>query len=1471
MPATAKQVGYNYAKKRTDIHTILLIGSGPIVIGQACEFDYSGTQAAKTLKNLGYRVVLINSNPATIMTDPDFADCTYIEPITEEVIAKIIEKEKVDAILPTMGGQTALNVAMSMYEKGMLDGVQFLGAKPEAIKKGEDRQAFKEAMLKIGMDLPKSRYAYNIDEALQAASEIGFPLIIRASFTLAGGGSGVAYNIDEFKVLAQNGLDTSPVSEILIEESLLGWKEYEMEVIRDKNDNCIIVCSIENLDPMGVHTGDSITIAPALTLTDKEYQRMRDASFKILREIGVDTGGSNVQFAINPSNGRMTVIEMNPRVSRSSALASKATGYPIAKVATMLAVGFSLDEIGNDITGTPASFEPSIDYIVTKIPRFTFEKFPQADSTLTTSMKSIGEVMAIGGTFKESLQKALCSLEIGLFGFNRISTDIELVKKEIRRPNASRLLYIAEGFGLGMSVDYIHELCKIDKWFLSQIQDIVLMENAITSEILSNKALMRKVKSYGFSDKMIAFWLKENENIELSESEVYQARLSLGITHSYHEVDTCSGEFPSLTPYLYSSIGNFEPLEFDCVKEDESEMSLQNLDSVKFLHSETKSNNLTNDTLKDSSYSFRMTDSSGLSPQNDVNTSHNDAKNQADMESKSSQSQPTQEEREKDSSSAVFGLQDTRGEHSTPPISQKSGGFFGVRGSGVGEQPFFAPKEENLKQGENKEIERDSEDSSHSFRMTDSSGLSPQNNENVYRNDINSQNDIKSQDATSVMLSSSETSLRNLDSKNTLKDSSASLANDVNASCNDTENQPHTESKTPQEKIQSTPQKKVLIIGGGPNRIGQGIEFDYCCVHASFALKDMGIQSIMYNCNPETVSTDYDTSDILYFEPIDFEHVRSVIERENPDGIIVHFGGQTPLKLSNSLSKINAKIIGTSARVIDIAEDREKFAKFLTNLGLNQPKNGIAFVKEQAYSIANEIGFPVLVRPSYVLGGRAMRIVYDNDELKMYMDEVIAISESAPILIDKFLEHAIEFDIDCISDGSNVYIGGILEHIEEAGIHSGDSASSLPPFSVSDEMIEHIESTTARIAISLGVVGLMNVQYAIYQGELYLIEVNPRASRTVPFVSKAVGIPLAKVATRVMWHVSYGMDFGYESDSIKTDSNTPPPNLLPQGEGITLQKDSSHAFRMTVSSVSLANDTNTTRNDDTQKDSSLNAQNDENDSCNDINVSHNDVNSHNDTDRFHSDINSHNEVKSQNNHKNKNHHSKQADNILEEALRFYDSFHVLDYNAREIVVDSRICRIYSNPKNDYCSIKESVFPFHKLPGADLLLGPEMKSTGEVMGIAKSFGIAFAKSQVACKNPLPKSGNIFISLRNSDKKYAIDLARSLREMGFEIIATLGTHKILLESNIDASAVLKVSEGRPHIIDMITNKQIDMVINTTTNKDKADARLIRQAVLRADIPYFTTINGAMSAINAMREICGNAGEYPKSLQEYIKRES
>ena len=1122
--------------KRTDIHTILLIGSGPIVIGQACEFDYSGTQAVKTLKSLGYRVILINSNPATIMTDPDFADKTYIEPITEEIIANIIAKEKIDAILPTMGGQTALNVAMSMYEKGMLEGITFLGANPSAIKKGEDRQAFKEAMLKIGMDLPKSRYAYTEEEALEAAKEIGFPLIIRASYTLAGGGSGVAYNIDEFKAVAKNGLETSPISEILIEESLLGWKEYEMEVIRDKNDNCIIVCSIENLDPMGVHTGDSITIAPALTLTDKEYQRMRDASFKILREIGVDTGGSNVQFAINPQNGRMTVIEMNPRVSRSSALASKATGYPIAKVATMLAVGFSLDEIKNDITGTPASFEPSIDYIVTKIPRFTFEKFPKADSTLTTGMKSIGEVMAIGGTFKESLQKALCSLETGVYGFNPICDDIEIIKKEIRRPNANRLLYVAEGLRQGLSIDEIHELCKIDKWFLHQISEIIEAESHITTQILNDSALMRRIKSYGFSDKMIAFLLKRNDKLDVSEFQVYQARKELGIIPRYNEVDTCAAEFPSLTPYLYSTIGNFETI------------------------GET------------------------ISQSNTTNT-----------------------------------------------------------------------------------------------RIADSN---------------------------------------NIESKTALQ--------------------------------------KVMIIGGGPNRIGQGIEFDYCCVHSSFALRDLGIKSIMYNCNPETVSTDYDTSDVLYFEPIDFERVRSVIERENPDGIIVHFGGQTPLKLAHSLQSINAKIIGTSVKAIDIAEDREKFAAFVSELGLNQPKNGIAYKKEEAFSVANGIGFPVLVRPSYVLGGRAMRIVFNDEELKTYMDEVIAVSDSSPVLIDKFLEYAIELDVDCISDGKSVYIGGIMEHIEEAGIHSGDSASSLPTINISESMLKEIERTTAQIALKLEVVGLMNVQYAIYNKELYLIEVNPRASRTAPFVSKATGIPLAKVATRVMWHHNLK-----NIDSIKTENP--------------------HAQKGVDSS------------------------------------------------------------------------------ILCEALHFYDKYDRIDFSANVL-----------KPKPlHYVCLKESVFPFNKLTGAELSLGPEMKSTGEVMGIGKSFGLSFAKSQLASKNAIPSQGEIFLSLANFDKKEGVALARKFVELGFSICATEGTYRALRENNIESSQILKVSEGRPNIIDKMANGQIALAINTSDHhSNKGDTHLIRTQIIKNSIPYFTTLSAARVAIEAIKEIQNSNINEAYALQEYLR---
>ncbi|MDQ7062585.1 MAG: carbamoyl-phosphate synthase large subunit [Sulfurimonas sp.] len=1082
--------------KRTDINTILLIGSGPIVIGQACEFDYSGTQAVKTLKDLGYRVVLINSNPATIMTDPEFADRTYIEPIKEDVIAKIIKAENVDAILPTMGGQTALNVATSMYEKGMLEGIEFLGATPEAIHKGEDRSAFNDAMEKIGMDLPKSRNAYSVDEAITAVKEIGFPVISRASFTLAGGGSGVAYNMEEFKKLAQEGIAASPVNEIEIMESMLGWKEYEMEVIRDRNDNCIIVCTIENFDPMGVHTGDSITVAPALTLTDKEYQRMRDASFAILREIGVDTGGSNVQFSICPKTGRMIVIEMNPRVSRSSALASKATGYPIAKVATLLAVGFTLDEITNDITGTPASFEPVIDYVVTKIPRFTFEKFPEAVSTLSTSMKSVGEIMAIGRTFKESMQKALCSLETDLCGFNEIDADIEFVKHEIRRPNADRMLYVAEGFRRGMSIEEMYDTCQIDHWFLYQLQEIIASENALTDRVLFDADLMRTLKVDGFSDKRIAQLILKNSQHTVSEDEVYKARKALGISLEYNEVDTCSAEFKALTPYLYS----------------------------------------------------------------------------------------------------------------TTNITQ-----------------------------------------------------------------------------------------------------------------------------LPNVKSRVSDKKKVLILGGGPNRIGQGIEFDYCCVHAAFALKEMDIECIMYNCNPETVSTDYDTSDVLYFEPIDFEHVREVIENEQPDGIIVHFGGQTPLKLADALTKIGAKIVGTTSAVIDLAEDREQFSNFVIKHGLKQPDNGLARKKEEAGSIAEKLGFPVLVRPSFVLGGRGMKIVYSHEELEQYMALAISVSHEAPVLIDKFLDQAIELDVDCISDGTDIYIGSVMQHIEEAGIHSGDSACSLPPVNLTEAMIEKVEQQTKVIALGLGVVGLMNVQYAIYRDEIYLIEVNPRASRTVPFVSKATGMPLAKVATRVML-----------------------------GE------------------------------------------------------------------------------------------------TLRDALDYYDKYDIVQETKGLL-----------KPKlKGHVSVKEAVFPFHKLYGADLVLSPEMKSTGEVMGISSNFGVSFAKAQLSAGNKIPTGGTCFLSFVDADKQHASEIGRGLLKHGFKLVATKGTQSILEEAGILCERVLKISEGRPNIEDSMKNDEIAMAINTSDNNtSKKDATVIRQEVLRRNIPYFTTLSAARALILALDEMKNDAWSNPKALQDFL----
>jgi len=1088
--------------KREDIKTILLIGSGPIVIGQACEFDYSGTQAAKTLKELGYRVVLINSNPATIMTDPEFADRTYIEPITAEVINKIIKKENVDAILPTMGGQTALNVAMDMNEAGMLEGIDFLGATPDAIKKGEDRHLFNKAMIKIGMDLPKSANAYNLEEALERAKEIGFPVISRASFTMAGGGSGVAYNIDEFKKLAQEGLDASPINEIEIMESLLGWKEYEMEVIRDKADNCIIVCSIENFDPMGVHTGDSITIAPALTLTDKEYQNMRDASFKILREVGVDTGGSNVQFSINPDTGRMIVIEMNPRVSRSSALASKATGYPIAKVATLLAVGYTLDEITNDITGTPASFEPVIDYIVTKLPRFTFEKFPMANSTLTTAMKSVGEVMSMGRTFKESFQKALCSLETDLIGFNPVKCDGEELVREIRRSHADRMLYVFEGLRRGMSVDTIFDLCKIDRWFLYQLEELATREKEMDIALLSDATRLREVKSEGFSDEMIAAVINEKEGLSLTENDIYNAREKMGVQLEYNEVDTCAAEFKALTPYLYST---------------------------------TNITKLPNN------------------PQSSI--------------------------------------------------------------------------------------------------------LNPQ-----------------SQD------------------------------------------------------------RKVLVIGGGPNRIGQGIEFDYCCVHAAFALEDMGVKSIMYNCNPETVSTDYDTSDILYFEPIDFEHVRNVIDIEKPDGVIVHFGGQTPLKLAKKLTAIGAKISGTTAKVIDLAEDRKLFSAFIDNLGLKQPENGTVIAKDEAIAVASRIGYPVLVRPSFVLGGRGMKTVYSDDELRQYMDEAVSVSHDAPVLIDKFLDNAIELDVDAICDGTDVYIGSVMQHIEEAGIHSGDSACSLPPVSISVELQEEVKEQTAKIALGLGVVGLMNIQYAIHKGEIYLIEVNPRASRTVPFVSKATGVPLAKVATRVM-----------------------------------IQGD------------------------------------------------------------------------------------------LKESLKFYDTFNVVNFDKK--IMEPKL--------KGHVAVKEAVFPFNKLPGSDLILGPEMKSTGEVMGISDNFGMSFAKSQFASKNNIPLEGKLFISLTADDKEHAGEVGLMFTDLGFEIVATSGTHTALQEAGVASTKVLKISEGRPNIDDMIKNEEIAIAINTSDNAgSKTDARTIRQSVLSNNVAYFTTIAAAKATALAIKELKAIGGELePKALQDYL----
>ena len=1063
--------------KRTDIKSILIIGAGPIIIGQACEFDYSGVQACKALKEEGYRVILVNSNPATIMTDPELADATYVEPITPDIVAKIIEKERPDALLPTMGGQTALNVAMKLAEDGTLEkfGVEMIAAKRDVINKAEDRQLFREAMDKIGLESPKSRMVHSLAEAREALDYVGLPAIIRPSFTLAGTGGGIAYNREEFENIVAGGLAASPVHQVLVEESVLGWKEYEMEVVRDHKDNCIIICSIENLDPMGVHTGDSITVAPALTLTDKEYQIMRDASLAVLREIGVDTGGSNVQFAIDPKSGRMVVIEMNPRVSRSSALASKATGFPIAKVAARLAVGYTLDELDNDITGvTPASFEPTIDYVVTKIPRFTFEKFPGADPLLTTSMKSVGEAMAIGRTFQESLQKGLRSMETGLTGLDDVDIpgtagDIkDAVKAALGMPRADRILVIAQAFRLGMSLDVVHSACSYDPWFLRQIQGIVAAEaEVIANGLPSDAEGLLRLKKMGFSDQRLAKLAK------IPAADVFALRHKTGVRPVYKLIDTCAAEFPSQTPYMYS-----------CYEGD------------------------------------------GINP--------------AECES-----DPT---------------------------------------------------------------DRD----------------------------------------------------------------------------------------------------KVIILGGGPNRIGQGIEFDYCCVHAAYALDEAGKETIMVNCNPETVSTDYDTSDRLYFEPLTGETVIELVLREQQKGrvlgCIVQFGGQTPLKLAHALEQANIPILGTSPDSIDLAEDRERFQQLLMSLGLRQPPNGTARTLDEARKVAEEIGYPVVIRPSFVLGGRAMRIVYDGEALEKYMREAVLVSGDDPVLIDRYLSDAIEVDVDALADGTDVYVAGIMEHIEEAGIHSGDSACALPPYSLKDDVVVELERQTALLAKALKVVGLMNVQFAIKGGDIYILEVNPRASRTVPFVAKATGVPIAKIAARVM-----------------------------AGE--------------TLASFNLG----------------------------------------------------------------------------------------------------------TRPVTNHVAVKEAVFPFARFPGVDIVLGPEMKSTGEVIGLDKDFARAFAKSQLASGCVLPTSGTAFLSVKEGDKTILAEIGRKLLGMGFKLIATSGTADFLRSEGLDVSNINKVLEGRPHCVDAMVNGDVQLVVNTTHGSQSLnDSFSIRRTALVRNIPHYTTVAGARAAVEAIEAL-------------------
>ncbi|PIT38089.1 carbamoyl phosphate synthase large subunit [Snodgrassella alvi] len=1066
--------------KRTDLKSILIIGAGPIVIGQACEFDYSGAQACKALREEGYKVILVNSNPATIMTDPDMADVTYIEPIMWQTVAKIIEKERPDAILPTMGGQTALNCALDLAHQGILKQyqVELIGASEDAIDKAEDRGRFKEAMNKIGLNTPKSFICHSMEQALEAQTQVGFPALIRPSFTMGGSGGGIAYNKDEFISICERGFDASPTHELLVEQSVLGWKEYEMEVVRDRADNCIIICSIENFDPCGVHTGDSITVAPAQTLTDKEYQLMRDASLAVLREIGVDTGGSNVQFAINPNNGEMIVIEMNPRVSRSSALASKATGFPIAKIAAKLAVGYTLHELQNDITGgrTPASFEPAIDYVVTKVPRFAFEKFPTADDRLTTQMKSVGEVMAIGRTFQESIHKALRGLEVGLSGFTSRSSDRAVIQRELANPGPERILYVADAFRAGFSLTEIQQICAIDPWFLAQIADLITEEQQLSGQKLDNidYASLRRLKRKGFSDKRLAQLLGSDE------TSVRQHRHQLKLHPVYKRVDTCAAEFATDTAYLYSTY------EEEC------------------------------------------------------------------------EAEPSQ-------------------------------------------------------------------------------------------------------------------------------------------------------------------RKKIMILGGGPNRIGQGIEFDYCCVHAALALRESGFETIMVNCNPETVSTDYDTSDRLYFEPLTLEDVLEICHTEQPDGLIVHYGGQTPLKLANELVANGVNIIGTSADAIDAAEDRERFQKILYTLKLRQPENRTARTEGEALQLAEEVGYPLVVRPSYVLGGRAMQVVHSATELQTYMREAVQVSNDSPVLLDYFLSHAIEVDVDCVCDGQQVVIGGIMQHVEQAGVHSGDSACSIPPYSLSPAIQDEIRRQTAAMAKELKVVGLMNVQFAVQDDVVYVLEVNPRASRTVPFVSKATSVPLAKIGARVMAGIS----------------------------------------------------------------------------------------------------------------------------LAEQCF------------TQEIIPE-------------FYAVKEAVFPFIKFPGVDTILGPEMRSTGEVMGVGETFAEAYLKAQLGAGERMPAIGKVFLAVRDEDKPSVVQVATNFQSLGYGLCATRGTAAFLAQHGINVQVVNKVTEGRPHIVDAIKNGEIALVVNTVSSDMQSiqDSHSIRRSALNMRVPLYTTIAGALAMSEGVSQLSHTQVYSIQNLHQRVK---